>query len=134
VVSESGAMMHDGFRFVAERVTAVAQAFGSKQDTPKRLAGPLDRVGTVQTGDTGLVATTRDIVSQITTLLGQYSDCLRAEALDLELTVIAYTTADEDVADAMGEYHDDIVPTDAPPATGVPVAERDYGPQLNPRA
>jgi len=50
---------------------------------PPRLAN------TAESGDPNLDTATGDVVKQMTTLLGQFADCLRQDALGLELTAQA---------------------------------------------
>ncbi|HZM76694.1 MAG TPA: hypothetical protein VFC19_13255 [Candidatus Limnocylindrales bacterium] len=128
--------MSDGFKFNPERVTAAAQAFRSRHGTPKQLAGPLDRTGpSVQTGETSLDEATRDVVKQITTMLGRYSECLEREAFALEWTVAAYRTSEEASREEIEELADNpaLRGSRPPVVTGAaPVGAPNYDSALNP--
>jgi len=134
-VGEGGAAMSDGFKFDPERVTATAQAFRSRYAIPRQLAGPADRTGSMaQTGESGLDEATRDVVKQITTMLGQYTDCLEREAFALEWTMAAYRTAEEASREEFEVLGENATPRPPrPPAvTGSATGGRDYGSALNP--
>jgi hypothetical protein len=128
--------MADKSKLVQEQVTAAIRVFRDKQETPTQLAGPVDQARTnIHTGDPSLDDMTRDVLGQLTTLLRKYSECLDMEACALEMALSEYQAAEEASAEEFEMIRDDAARRPLPPppsVTGVPVAGRDYGSQLNP--
>ncbi len=102
--------MRDGFEIVPQRLRAVSRAFDTRQDRPRQLAAPLERARTVQTGDPDLDGRIDDIATQLTTLLGQFADALRQDALGLELTADIYRAVDDVAADDLSQTAADLEP------------------------
>ncbi len=108
-------MVGDGFQLSVSSVTDLADAFAEKQQRFHEVGGPLrEAAASIDTGDPGLDAETRDVIRRVNDMFVLIGDTWGRFADALDTVVDNYQQADQQVADgyrALG---------DGTPAGGTP--------------
>jgi hypothetical protein len=93
--------MGDGFQLSVSAVTRLADAFADKEQRFHEVGGPLqEAASSIDTGDPGLDAETRDIIRRVNDMLVLIGDTWGRFADALDTVVENYQQADQQVAES----------------------------------
>lgn len=108
--------MSDGFELSVSAVSRLADAFADKQDRFRQVGAPLTAAAaSIDTGDAGLDAETRDVIRRVNDMFALMGDTWWCLAGAVDTVVDNYQQGDQQVADGYRALMDG-VPADGPTA------------------